>query len=1652
MANNIPNAPGMPVNPNLHDISRYNLWAARYGQPFWGANAAPQPAAPQPAAPAPQPKRRPGWQKGRPRGRPPPAPHGQIAAEPGDAHDGWRPGTVEEGKKTYAYRTNGRRLVVRIYNSITGTYRVTPNGEDYYKNNRQEFIVRIPAIFRIRKLDTDGRPVTHDIRRTYVPITEERLEGPDVVRHNLRGAMGAGRVRDRLSGPEEAKAYIAEGVQNYVNGIMDTDREGDKILLLASEGYYVYDPSRPIEFSEEIVRHIREDGTPVIEYILNRPLQGFPALPPNMYQKLGLCEIATHDLKDRGGCMVAQIYECANKRHRINGKQENGVRGKPTNEMQKVFKDPKEIEDLFDKIFAELYPGDAVDPDTEDLDTSGTKRAYPYEFEGWREIGVNTLMVERLCQLKNMAARVVRDRALIFSFDPVSKVDTRAKTLPVLVYNIWGDHAFFYATRDAKDGVSHLMKKEPFITQKLPETRLKIDERYQEDGELFSEMEHFDSHQQYRINPEMPEEARKQLVDEMKNEPFEKFKLLKTAIAAKESRTWYAYADEIEDLRQELEKDPDVPGFHVKYGVDAEKISSIIFVDRSKKDKNKNHKSKLKIRVVPDNANELQFFCEEFEKQTGLRLPYRGESEAVVMHRATLELLVYRRKFVPPALREAISRRFKGKCACCGDSYGNKFDVDHIRPLREGGLDHESNMQPLCRQCHNKKCELEENACPSTRLNAIQSELSPEMLNIFHLAPKPKQVYWGGPRPSSTVVSCIDAISCRENALVDNEDALPCMSPLDAPELCHDEYGDLKHEAMYWDYLYVAIADGDDHDRFPYTGRRWYWKGAVRYMLETRRIEPRHLLAGIRATNHVSPSALGDAFKTLKKIMGAVAQEFPMDSRLEVSEQEIRSRQKGAILALIGLWNITEQAAWQRVKSSWETDAGGPVRRRRQLEDGQFEFLWSVDILSLKSMRPIGQIALDMEQVRVAEILAILKPFEQSKALTRYGAVVDCVFFDLKSSFIGLDIVLKESTLPSGAPKFKIKREPVQKVPVQRDLAADNLELLQPSLGELAVLFLELVQVLESGTAGDDETACWQKILKVMKLLKRKMLDNDDELRMLNRTLAAAQDEAFKALLEAKREVLVDNKEALAERGIEIGNLDQAMRHAVSKIQSGSAIRHHELSFDPLEWLTVTDPSIEDLVELLEERHGALVNGPAGTGKTWSMRKAIKMLKRKLKAQGIELRNLNCALRHAAARLIDGSTIAHVLNKYRLQGGPKNAKQCILLIDEASEIPLCMWTELAQWYLLGVRFIIIGDFDGQFLPMFDRWGAALKEKDIQTSLFFHSLCEGTRVLFTQYRRGDASAKPLFDFYCGLYPRLKFENQQSAVNVSLEEAQLVFKKCEATPDIMLCLSHKKRMLLNHAVNMQISRQLELEGVETKLVPKTSSRTEGVTMAPQDFRIWKGMELLGCIRQSNSKTVVNGVWYVVEKWDERFVHLNVHERYRKQPGDDTDDEAEIDEEEEDVEDDPAEGEIPAELKLTYDNVSKWLRPMHALCYGSIQGCTMADKRILLLDTQKAHFTLRHLIVGVSRGTHQDKVHVATAEYERGLMQGARMYSQAPLQGGRDTFEFDDAEFEQDDSQDLALYSNEPTPDLDADIDAFLSGAVVEDEVDSDGDLVM
>jgi len=58
-----------------------------------------------------------------------------------------------------------------------------------------------------------------------------------------------------------------------------------------------------------------------------------------------------------------------------------------------------------------------------------------------------------------------------------------------------------------------------------------------------------------------------------------------------------------------------------------------------------------------------------------------------------------------------------------------------------------------------------------------------------------------------------------------------------------------------------------------------------------------------------------------------------------------------------------------------------------------------------------------------------------------------------------------------------------------------------------------------------------------------------------------------------------------------------------------------------------------------------------------------------------------------------------------------------------------------------------------------------------------------------------------------------------------------------------------------------------------------------------------------------------------------------------------------------------DLPAVMRLT-----------HAMCFYTCQGRTL-EGNILLLDTDHPRFSRRALIVGLSRATHGDRVHVAT-----------------------------------------------------------------------------
>ena len=74
----------------------------------------------------------------------------------------------------------------------------------------------------------------------------------------------------------------------------------------------------------------------------------------------------------------------------------------------------------------------------------------------------------------------------------------------------------------------------------------------------------------------------------------------------------------------------------------------------------------------------------------------------------------------------------------------------------------------------------------------------------------------------------------------------------------------------------------------------------------------------------------------------------------------------------------------------------------------------------------------------------------------------------------------------------------------------------------------------------------------------------------------------------------------------------------------------------------------------------------------------------------------------------------------------------------------------------------------------------------------------------------------------------------------------------------------------------------------------------------------------------------------------------------------------------------------LTLTHLETSHDLRLTEALTYPSVQGRTLRDKHILLMDAnERSHFSSRHLVVGLSRATHGNYVHIAQGRQSRAFV---------------------------------------------------------------------
>jgi hypothetical protein len=164
-----------------------------------------------------------------------------------------------------------------------------------------------------------------------------------------------------------------------------------------------------------------------------------------------------------------------------------------------------------------------------------------------------------------------------------------------------------------------------------------------------------------------------------------------------------------------------------------------------------------------------------------------------------------------------------------------------------------------------------------SRYHPLISCMSPKMYETFCKMPKPMELSgrWANPKWGDDAkyvrVTIMDVVSCRTNALLEYQWGLPTFSPLDDWEEYLDEDGVPARPLDSYDFLYVSVPDVDLSSQetanafFPYTGARAYCVGAVDYLLRNDIICNDNIVYGVRASRHLEPAKLGEAFETIKQ-------------------------------------------------------------------------------------------------------------------------------------------------------------------------------------------------------------------------------------------------------------------------------------------------------------------------------------------------------------------------------------------------------------------------------------------------------------------------------------------------------------------------------------------------------------------------------------------------------------------------------------------------------------------------------------------------------------------------------------------------------------------------------------------------------------------
>ena len=113
--------------------------------------------------------------------------------------------------------------------------------------------------------------------------------------------------------------------------------------------------------------------------------------------------------------------------------------------------------------------------------------------------------------------------------------------------------------------------------------------------------------------------------------------------------------------------------------------------------------------------------------------------------------------------------------------------------------------------------------------------------------------------------------------------------------------------------------------------------------------------------------------------------------------------------------------------------------------------------------------------------------------------------------------------------------------------------------------------------------------------------------------------------------------------------------------------------------------------------------------------------------------------------------------------------------------------------MCGCKFLILGDFAGQLLPITAQTDEFDYEQ-VADSDFMHDLCNGLRIDLTEYRRGSDMRH--FHFMVDLY------NPALHIKDAIAAAKERYPRTDAEPQYALVIAHRTRMDINTLTNERL----------------------------------------------------------------------------------------------------------------------------------------------------------------------------------------------------------------------------------------------------------